>query len=181
MFTHGNAVVSRLFLLCGLALLWLAPRPVMAQCLLCGQPVAGAPTAMPRDAPRPLRIDITAELDFSRVASGGGGGEVSVDPVTGMRRIGGDVADLGGYAMVGEVRVSGEPRRPVRVDLPGTIELVSDSGAVARVTGLTTDLNAAPMLGADGLLMFKFGGRLTVSGASDGNYRGRIPITVEYE
>jgi hypothetical protein len=30
-------------------------------------------------------------------------------------------------------------------------------------------------------LQFRFGGRLQVAGASGGDYRGRIPVTVEYQ
>ena len=61
-----------------------------------------------------------------------------------------------------------------------SVDLESGSGASARVTGLATDLGAAPRLGPDGRLVFRFGGRLQVAGATDGDYRGRIPVTVEY-
>ena len=44
-----------------------------------------------------------------------------------------------------------------------------------------TDLGAAPRLGIDGRLQFRFGGRLQVTGSADGDYRGRIPVTVEYQ
>ncbi len=68
----------------------------------------------------------------------------------------------------------------MRVTLPPSVDLESGSGASARVTGLATDLGAAPRLGPDGRLVFRFGGRLQVAGATDGDYRGRIPVTVEY-
>ncbi len=67
-----------------------------------------------------------------------------------------------------------------RVAVPPSVDLESGSGASARVTGLATDLGAAPRLGPDGRLVFRFGGRLQVAGATDGDYRGRIPVTVEY-
>ena len=51
----------------------------------------------------------------------------------------------------------------------------------ASITGLVTDLSAAPRLGADGRLQFRFGGRLQIAGLDDGDYRGRIPVTVEYQ
>jgi hypothetical protein len=30
-------------------------------------------------------------------------------------------------------------------------------------------------------LQFRFGGRLQIAGLDDGDYRGRIPVTVEYQ
>jgi hypothetical protein len=44
-----------------------------------------------------------------------------------------------------------------------------------------TDLSGAPRLDAAGNLSFRFGGRLIVSGDADGQYRGDLPITVEYQ
>ena len=75
----------------------------------------------------------------------------------------------------------GEPGAEVRVFLPATVDLESGTGATARVVGLATDLGAAPRLGIDGRLQFRFGGRLQVTGSADGDYRGRIPVTVEYQ
>ena len=78
---------------------------------------------------------------------------------------------------------------PLRVDvetqldviLPATVDLEGGNGRTARVTGLVTDLSAVPRLGADGRLQFRFGGRLQIAGLDDGDYRGRIPVTVEYQ
>ena len=44
-----------------------------------------------------------------------------------------------------------------------------------------TDLSSAPHLDAAGNLIFRFGGKLIVSGDADGPYRGDLPITVEYQ
>ncbi len=161
--------------------LWLAiPSAASAQCMLCGKP-DGGPIATSRKAEMPLHIDIETQLDMGRVAAGAGSGEVELDPVTGARRVRGDVRDLGGFAVSGTVTVRGEPGAEVRVFLPASVDLESGSGGTARVVGLATDLAAAPRLGPDGRLQFRFGGRLQVSGASDGDYRGRIPVTVEYQ
>ena len=46
---------------------------------------------------------------------------------------------------------------------------------------MITDLSAAPRLSPDGRLQFRFGGRLQIAGDDDGDYRGRIPVTVEYQ
>src|SRR5690606_18095552 len=104
-----------------------------------------------------------------------------VDPVSGVRRLRGALFDLGGFALSGVVSVRGEPGAAVRVVLPTAVDLESGSGRAARVTGLVTDLPPAPRLGPDGRLRFRFGGRLQVAGLDDGDYRGRIPVTVEYQ
>jgi hypothetical protein len=164
-----------------LFLLWLAaPVAASAQCMLCGKADSGPATAS-RKADTPLRIDIETQLDMGRVAAGASGGEVALDPVTGARRLSGDVRDLGGFAVTGIVTVRGEPGAEVRVFLPTSVDLESGSGGTARVTGLATDLGAAPRLGPDGRLQFRFGGRLQVAGSGNGDYRGRIPVTVEYQ
>lgn len=167
----------RLFLC--LALL-ACPSVAAAQCLLCAQPGAKGAVST-RKAETPLRIDVETQLDMGRIAVGAMGGEVELDPVSGARRLRGDVVDLGGFSLTGTVTVRGEPGAEVRVVLPATIELEGGGGRMARVTGLVTDLSAAPRLGPDGRLIFRFGGRLQVAALDDGDYRGRIPVTVEYQ
>lgn len=167
--------------LLSMLVLWLAaPSAASAQCMLCGKPESGT-IAANRKADTPLHVDIETQLDMGRVAAGAGSGEVELDPATGMRRVRGDVRDLGGFAVTGTVTVRGEPGAEVRVFLPVSVDLESGSGGTARVTDLATDLGAAPRLGPDGRLQFRFGGRLQVSGATGGDYRGRIPVTVEYQ
>lgn len=167
----------RLFLC--LALL-AGPPAAAAQCLLCA-PDGAKSAASTRHAETPLRVEVETQLDMGRVAAGATGGAVEVDPVSGARRLSGDVVDLGGFALTGTVTVRGAPGAEVRVILPSTVELESEGGRRARVTGLATDLSAAPRLGADGRLQFRFGGRLQVAALDDGDYRGRIPVTVEYQ
>jgi len=158
-------------LLLALLLFGAPPAPLAAQCQLCGQDGKDA-AIVARKASMPLRVEVDTQLDLGR--------EIEIDPLTGARRLRGDVRDLGGFAVTGVVTVSGEPGAEVRVTLPPSVDLESGSGASARVTGLATDLGAAPRLGPDGRLVFRFGGRLQVAGATDGDYRGRIPVTVEY-
>lgn len=148
--------------------------------MLCGKDGGSATTAS-RNTETPLRVEVETQLDMGRVAAGAGGGEVTIDPLTGARRVSGNVVDLGGFALTGVVTVSGEPGAEVRVFLPPTVDLESGDGRTARVVGLATDLSAAPRLGPDGRLQFRFGGRLQVAGTSGGDYRGRIPVTVEYQ
>lgn len=150
-----------------------------AQCLLC----TPAPEASAGErAPAPLSVEIGSGLDFDRVAAtGSGGGSVSIDPVSRSRRIDGALSDLGGLVMTGTAMVRGEAGRVVRITLPAEVLLRSAGGPGARISRLVTDLPASPRLGADGVLRFSFGGRLDVTGDGDGDYRGRIAITVDYE
>ena len=175
-------------------LLWLVAggTPASAQCILCGD--SAAPAQSPdrqtsgdrplasADAPpvRPLRMTITANLDFARLTSGDAGGELSVDP-SGTVVPRGRVRALGGMAFAGRAEVEGEPGRAIRVDLPSIVELTSVSGGTVRVRNLRTDLAPGARLGADGRLSFAFGGDLDVRGDVDGQFRGRIAITVDYE
>lgn len=161
------------------ALFWLPASA--APCQLCGETPATGDRPVADGAELPLRIEISAQLDFSRIATGRGGGSVTIDPVSGQRRISGDLRDLGGMALTGEATVSGTPGRAVRVAIPPEILLDGDQGRLARVVDVTTNLGPAPRLGPDGRLRFRFGGRLAVASDDDGNYRGRIPISAEYE
>jgi hypothetical protein len=156
-----------------------AATPAAAQCLLCAQDKAAGVAARSTEAP--LRVEVETRLDMGRVAVGAMGGEVELDPVSGARRVRGDVVDLGGFALTGVVTVRGAPGAEVRVILPASVDLEGGHGRTARVTGLVTDLSAAPRLGPDGRLQFRFGGRLLIAGLDDGDYRGRIPVTVEYQ
>lgn len=167
--------------------LFLAPALLMAgapaaaaPCLLCAQDGTASPVSA-RNSETPLRVEVETQLDMGRVAVGAMGGEVEIDPASGARRVRGDVVDLGGFALSGTVTVRGEPGAEVRVILPTSVDLQGGHGRTARVTGLVTDLSAAPRLGPDGRLQFRFGGRLQIAGLDDGDYRGRIPVTVEYQ
>ena len=98
----SKGVELRLFL--GLALLAATPSGASAQCLLCGASESAKTTAG-RGGQTPLHVEVETQLDMGRVAAGSGGGEVAIDPVTGVRRVSGDVRDLGGFALTGVVTV----------------------------------------------------------------------------
>ncbi len=128
----------------------------------------------------PISIDITTKLNFSRAAlSGAGIGEIEIDPEN-NRRVEG-LVDLGGPSLAGTAVVRGEPRRPVRIDMPATIRMTSSTGGSIEISELHTNLSGAPQLDATGTLHFSFGGRLLVRGNVAGTFRGRIPITAQYE
>ncbi|MGN6155808.1 MAG: DUF4402 domain-containing protein [Sphingomicrobium sp.] len=127
-----------------------------------------------------IRLDVDATLDFDRlVLLGDGHGAATLLP-NGDRSSTGSVATVSARAMVGSVTVHGEPNRALRVEMPGTIELYSLTGGRISIDQLNTDLPGMPRLDSAGNLTFRFGGRLQISGDADGQYRGDVPITVEY-
>jgi hypothetical protein len=163
------------------ALLALHPVPAPAQeadCILCA-PQPGQSAEARRE--RPLDIEITANLAFSRLAlTGRGEGHAAIDPATGQRSVGGGMVDLGGVTVQGRGRITGQPGRTVRVQVPPVIVMTSVGGGEARLTDIVTDLPAYPVLDASGTLEFGFGGAIKVDGPLGGQFRGRIPITVDY-
>lgn len=154
-----------------------APGPAPAQCRLCS-----TPTTVPDqvDESGRIQLEVAAILDFDRlILLGAGTGAATLLP-NGERSASGTIATLSARAMVGSVTVRGEPGRTLRVDLPSRIDLYSLSGSAIAVEELETDLPSLPRLDPAGNLTFRFGGRLTISGDADGEYRGDVPINVEY-
>ena len=153
------------------------PSAAGAQCRLCDRPS----TQMPADsADGDVELRVEAGLDFDRlIFSGPGIGAATVRP-DGSNAAEGIVTAVGPRVNVGTVMVHGEPGRAVRVEVPHRIELDSLGGGHITLDQVTTDLPAIPRLDSAGNLSFRFGGRLVVSGDSDGQFRGDLPITVEY-
>ena len=154
-----------------------ASAPLGAQCRLCDRPTDERAEDSPNDN---LQLQIETNLNFDRlILSGAGTGAVTIRP-NGSSGAEGIVAEVGPRAMVGTVLVHGDPGRAVRVELPRRIELYSLGGGRITLDDVGSDLPAAPRLDAAGNLSFRFGGRLLVSGDADGQYRGDLPISVEY-
>lgn len=129
----------------------------------------------------PIQIDVESGLSFSRMALlHKGSGAAEIDPFSGQQVTSTNLMDLGGTSFTGRARVTGEPFQPVRVDLPGSVTLRSPGGATAELTDFVTDLPDLPVLDANGNLEFTFGGQLRTMGDGTGNFRGRIPIRVDY-
>jgi Domain of unknown function (DUF4402) len=128
-----------------------------------------------------LRIDIRTQLNFSRATVSKQGGKISVNPETGTRDVNGGVIDLGGMALAGTAVVTGQAGRSVRIDMPQTVRMSNTRGGALIIRNLRTNLSPAPKLDNFGRLEFAFGGDLEIDGKAYGDYRGRIPITVEYE
>lgn len=160
-----------------IAVLALLPMPAPAQdsCRLC----YSSPGSTPGE--RPLSIEIYADLSLGKLAlTGRSGGSVTVDPESSGKRTQGEMLDLGGSTITGRGLIRGEPLRDVRVDLPDRVPMAAPDGSEAELTGFSTNLPAHPVLDSNGRLEFTFGAKLIVRGSRGGNYRGRIPISVDY-
>lgn len=130
---------------------------------------------------RPLTIEITSNLEFSRLAmTGQDDGQAQIDARSGGRRVSGGLLGLGGITVQGRGRITGTPLRTVRIDLPASVQMTTPGGGRAELTGLTTNLPDFPTLDANGALEFSFGGKLNVRAGGGGNFRARIPISVDY-
>jgi hypothetical protein len=151
-----------------------AERP----CQLCG---AGEPEAAATAPKKAIHIEINAMLDFSKAAhTEVNQGSVEIDSRTGERRFV-NLVGLGGAALKGTARITGEPFRLVRISMPTQAIMRSTQGATADVTHIVTDLPATPVIGADGTLTFNFGGKLTVRGGAAGDFHGQIAIRADYQ
>ena len=151
--------------------------PAPAQCRLCENPS----TELHQDGDGgPLQLEVRTSLDFDRlVMLGGSDGSATILP-SGERSASGSVATVSASAMVGSVTVHGEPNRALRVELPPRIQLYSLGGGRIAIDRIETDLPGLPKLDSAGNLSFRFGGRVHIRGDSEGEYRGDIPITVDY-
>jgi len=129
----------------------------------------------------PIDITIESGINFSRFALiNHGDGEAEIDPFTGTKRARSNLLDLGGLAFEGKARVTGAPLQSVRIEMPRSVTLVSPGGAEAELVDFVTDLTESPMLDENGNLEFSFGAVLRTKKGKFGNFRGRIPIRVDY-
>jgi hypothetical protein len=152
-------------------------EPATAQCRLCSTP---STMPSPRIDDKPVDLQIESRLNFDRVILSGDGQGAAVIRPDGSRSAQGAVVEVSPRAMVGSATVHGEPGRAVRVELPRRIVLYSLSGGQITFDEVMSDLPSVPRLDTAGNLAFRFGGRLTVSGDAEGEFRGDLPITVEY-
>lgn len=152
--------------------------PASAQCRLCDKPTTGPQQEGGADS---IQLDIETSLNFDRlVLSGGGDGAAVVRP-DGSTAAEGALTGVSARAMVGTAVVHGQPGRIVRVELPRRIDLYALSGGRITFDEVISDLPSLPKLDSTGTLSFRFGGRVRITGDSDGEYRGDLPITVEYQ
>jgi hypothetical protein len=151
-------------------------QDVTAPCSLC-QPESGGKEEKPAT---PVSLAVEVNLDFDRlVLAGTGDGSAELGP-DGLRNVSGSITAISARAMVGEVVIRGEPGRYVRIELPPRIELHGFSGGVIRLESLRSDLPQMPKLDASGRLRFRLGGVLHLSGDVSGDFRGDVPVEVDY-
>lgn len=153
-----------------------AAQDAAVPCQLCA-----TGTAQADESPKtPLTLQVDTSLQFDRLimaSPGFGSAEIWPD---GSARTSGSIASMGARTVVGEVTVTGEPNRYIRVSLPSTISLTGFSGGMIRVGSIKSDLGAMPRLDSNGRLTFRFGGIVQVDGDLDGEFRGDMPIDVDY-
>lgn len=152
--------------------------PVSAQCRLCSTPTTALSQSIGNDG---IDLEIETSLDFGRLILGGDGNGAAVIRPDGSNAAEGALTSISARAMVGTASVHGLPRHAVRVELPRRIDLYSRGGGRISVDQVVSDLPSVPRLDSAGNLTFRFGGRVTVTGDSEGDYRGNLPITVEYQ
>jgi hypothetical protein len=152
--------------------------PADAQCRLCDKPTTKREDPTGSDD---IRLEIETSLNFDRLILFGQGQGAAVIRPDGSSSAEGTVTNVSPRAMVGTAVVHGMAGRAVRVELPRRIELYSLSGGIITFENVTSDLPSLPRLDSAGNLTFRFGGRVRISGDADGEYRGDLPITVEYQ
>jgi hypothetical protein len=155
-----------------------APASAPAQCRLCQAPTTESADEV---SGGPVRIEVQARLDFDQlvVMDAASPGMARLLP-DGTASTSGAIGAISGRAMVGRVIVHGEPGRLVRVGLPGEIRLYGITGSSIRLDSLVTDLPPQARLDGQGSLQFRFGGSLHIQGNVEGEYRGDVPIIVDY-
>lgn len=152
--------------------------PARGQCRLCDTPTTALTGPADNDA---IELEIETSLDFGRlILAGDGQGAVVIRP-DGSSGAEGALAAVSARAMVGTAAIHGAAGRAVRVELPRRIDLYSVGGGRITVDDVASDLPSLPRLDSAGNLTFRFGGHVTVRGDSEGDYRGEMPITVEYQ
>lgn len=152
--------------------------PARGQCRLCEKPTT-AP--VDNESTDDIKLEIESSLNFDRLILSSDGQGVAVIRPDGSSIAEGALAVVSPRAMVGTASVHGAAGRAVRVELPKRIELYSLSGGHITLDNVVSDLPSMPRLDSAGNLSFRFGGRVTITGDSEGDYRGDLPITVEYQ
>jgi hypothetical protein len=152
--------------------------PARGQCRLCDKPTTSLSNSADADG---IDLEIETSLNFDQLILAGEGQGAAVVRPDGSSAAQGALAQVSPRAMVGTASVHGVPGRAVRVELPRRIDLYSVSGGRIAVDDVSSDLPSLPRLDSAGNLTFRFGGRVTVTGDSEGEYRGNMPITVEYQ
>ena len=172
----GSKSLALVLAACAAAVLGTAPA--RGQCRLCDKPSTALSQSPDGDN---IALEIESSLDFDRLILAGVGQGVAVIRPDGSAVTQGSLEQASGRVMVGTASIRGTAGRAVRVELPARIELSSRGGGAIVLDDIVSDLPPVPRLDSAGTLTFRFGGRVTVTADSDGDYRGQLPITVEYQ
>ncbi len=169
---------SLVFMLAASAAAAAAPWPAAAQCRLCETPTT---TNTENTVAQDVQLDVETSLDFDRlILSAASEGAAGIRP-DGSGWATGSVASVGPRARFATVVVRGEAGRTLRIDVPRRIDLYSLSGGRITFDDVVTDAAELPRLDSAGNLTFHIGGRLRFMGNEEGDYRGDLPVTVEYQ
>ena len=152
--------------------------PAAAQCRLCETPTT---TISEGAAGDDIKLEVESSLNFDRLILFGQGEGAAVIRPDGSTASTGAVTGMSPRAMVATVVVHGQPGRAVRVDLPRRVQLFSLGGGQISFDELESDLPSMPRLDSSGNLTFRFGGRVRLTGDAEGDYRGDLSVTVEYQ
>jgi hypothetical protein len=148
-----------------------------AQCRLCSTPTTSIDQGSVKSD---VDLQIETTLNFDRlILARSGTGDAVLRP-DGSTAVTGAVDAVGSRASVATIKVHGDPNRALRIDVPRRIDLYSLGGARLTFDQVQTDAAELPKLDSAGNLTFHIGGRLRFMGDEDGDYRGDLPITVEY-
>jgi hypothetical protein len=169
---------SRALLLAAIAAAAAGTSPAGGQCRLCDKPTTALSQSADDDG---IELEIQSSLDFDRLILAGDGQGAALIRPDGSTTAQGALARVSPRAMVGTAVVHGAAGRAIRVELPRRIDLYSVNGGQITVDDVISDLPSLARLDSAGNLSFRFGGRVTVTGSSEGQYRGSMPITVEYQ
>ena len=168
----------RALLLAAVAATAAGTSPAGGQCRLCTTPTTTLSQSTGDDA---IQLEIETSLNFDRLVLSGTGQGAAVIRPDGSNAAEGALASISPRAMVGTAVVRGLPGRAVRVELPHRVDLYSIDGGRITLDDIVSDLPSLPKLDSAGNLTFRFGGRVRVTGDADGDYRGDMPVTVEYQ
>ena len=153
------------------------PAPAIAQCRLCTTP---STTPVQSATGDDVRLEIETNLDFDRLIVGAEGvGDATLRP-DGSGLATGSIS-MGPRTRVATVIVHGDAGRALRIDVPRRMDLFSLEGSRLTFDQVETDAPDLPRLDSAGSLTFHVGGRLRFLGSEDGDYRGDLPITVDYQ
>ena len=149
----------------------------VAQCRLCSNPTTAIDQGPDKSD---VELEIETNLNFARlILAQAGSGQAVLRP-DGSSYATGSVAPAGARSTVATIKVHGEANRALRIDVPRRIDLYSLGGARLTFDQVETDATLLPKLDSAGNFTFHIGGRLRFIGDEDGDYRGDLPITVEY-